>query len=168
MVSQTAATTTGASSARRTVSGGRSSRHTARPTPAWSAPNTTASSGSPGPMERVSQDIPVRMNPAPNHQPRTAASRAPGAARISSRPGTSATQASAATPGAGKASTGSAPAASAASRGRYRANVRPGRAASAAGAVGPGGPAGPVSRGGRGMPRIVRLARPRHQPRGAP
>jgi len=54
------------------------------------------------------------MNPAPNHQARTAASRADGAARISSSPGTSTTHASQPRLGAGKASTGSTPAASAA------------------------------------------------------
>ncbi len=57
--------------------------------------------------------MPVRMNPAPNHQPRTAASRAPPAARISSRPGTSATQAKPARPAPGNVRTGNAPATSA-------------------------------------------------------
>src|SRR4249919_1071876 len=54
------------------------------------------------------------MNPAPNHQPRTAASRADGDARMMSRPGTSPNHARNARLGAGKASTGRAPAASAA------------------------------------------------------
>src|SRR5437773_4081799 len=50
------------------------------------------------------------MNPAPNHQPRTPASRADGDARMRSRPGTSANQARNSRLGAGKASTGRAPA----------------------------------------------------------
>lgn len=118
VVTQTAGTTSSASSARRSVSGGCSSRWTAYPKPPWSAPNSTASTGSPGPMDGTSQYIAVRMKPAPNHHPRTAASRPPGARCISSIPGTSATHASQACPGAGKASTGTAPAARAPNRAR--------------------------------------------------
>ncbi|GAA1168071.1 hypothetical protein GCM10009664_39690 [Kitasatospora gansuensis] len=60
------------------------------------------------------------MNPAPNHHPRTVASRAVAARRINSSPGTSATHASHPNPAAGKVSTGRAPAADEA----YRAGRR--------------------------------------------
>lgn len=112
VVTQTAGTTISAASARRAVTGGRSSHHTASPTAPCRAPNSSASGSSPGPIEGISQYIAVRMNPAPNHQPRTAASRAPGDRCISSRPGTRQTHARLPSPAAGKHSTGTAPATS--------------------------------------------------------
>ena len=73
-------------------------------------PMTMATSSRAGPMLGISQYRAARMNPAPNHQPRTAGLPRGGDARMSSRPGTSANQARNSRLGAGKASTGSAPA----------------------------------------------------------
>ena len=69
-------------------------------------------SSSPGPRLGASQYSEASRNPVPNHQPRTAASRADGEARSSSMPGTRPNQATNSRFGAGKASAGSAPATS--------------------------------------------------------
>ena len=67
-------------------------------------------------MLGISQYIAASRKPAPSHQPRTAASRAPGAARMISIPGTSPHQPRNSRFSPGKARMGSPPAASAAHR----------------------------------------------------
>ena len=67
-------------------------------------------------MFGASQYSAASRKPAPSHQPRTAASQAVAAARISSKPGTSPHQPRNSRFSAGKARMGSAPAASAAYR----------------------------------------------------
>src|SRR5258708_25787873 len=88
----------------------RSRNHAAAPTPAQGAPSTITTSRSAGPRFGVSQYSAMKRYPAPNHQPRTAASRQVGAARISSSPGTRPNQARNSRFSEPKASTGKPPA----------------------------------------------------------
>ena len=108
--SQQLGTTISAPRARVTVSGGRSSAQADSPNGVCRTPNTAATSSTPGPISGASQYMAATMYPLPSHQPRTAASRADGARRMISRPGTSANHATTDRSGAGKASVGTAPA----------------------------------------------------------
>ena len=127
--SQQLGTTISAPRARVTVSGGRSRAQADSPNGACRTPNTAATSSTPGPISGASQYMAATMYPLPSHQPRTAASRADGARRTISRPGTSANHATMDRSGAGKASVGTAPASSAAHRaGRRQARGTTGRA----------------------------------------
>ena len=94
----------------------RSRRQAASPTPAHGRPSTITTSKRPGPRLGISQYRAISRYPAPNHQPRIAASRPVGAARSSSSPGTRPHQARNSRLSDGKASTGTAPASKAAYR----------------------------------------------------
>src|SRR5579862_7390610 len=114
--SQQLGTTTRAASARGQLSGGRSSFCAATPNGIHSTPNTTATSGTAGPISGAIQYSAAIRYPAPSHQARTPPSRAVGDLTMSTSPGTSPNQARNSRFAAGNARTRTAPQTSMANR----------------------------------------------------